>query len=133
MSASQIGAALKARLAALVFSPAISVAWPNKDFVPAGDRYIVASIIRAPNQRVTIKGANRYSGTMVVIVGTKTGVGSGEGDGVADAVASHFPADLILPMAFGRLRITATPTIRTGYPDAGFWRTPVAIPYEVLA
>ena len=47
MIASQVGAALKARLAALTFNPTIPVAWPNKDFTPSGDRYLAAAIVRA--------------------------------------------------------------------------------------
>lgn len=132
MSAAQHGAALKARLAALVFSEDTPIAWPNKDFAPTGDRHLVAQIVRAPNERITIKGQNRKSGSLVVTVASRAGIGSGEGDGIADAVAAWFPVDLILPTALGRLRIATTPTIRDGFQDGGYWRTPVVIPFEVL-
>lgn len=133
MIASQVGAALKARLAALTFNPTIPVAWPNKDFTPTGDRYLAAAIVRAPNQRLTLGAEHRMSGSLVVTVASKAGVGSGEGDGVADAIAAHFPADLVLTLSGGaRLRITAAPSVRDGYLDAGYWRTPVIVPFEAM-
>jgi len=133
MTAAAIGAALKARLGTLSFSPAIPVAWPNKDFTPTGDRFLQATIAHAPNQRVTIRAQHRRSGSLVVTVASRPNNGSGEGDGLADAVAAHFPADLMLAAGANRLRITEDPSIRDGFLDGAFWRTPVVIPFEVLA
>ncbi len=133
MTAAAIGAALKARLGTLSFSPAIPVAWPNKDFSPDGDRFLQATIVPAPNQRITIRAQHRRSGSLIVTVASRVNNGSGEGDGLADAVAAHFPADLILDAGGNRLRITEAPSIREGFQDGGYWRTPVIIPFEVLA
>ena len=134
MIAAQIGAALKARLAALTFSPALPVGWPNRDFAPNGD-HLTAAIVPAEAQRLGVKAMHRFAGTMVVTVcAQNTRNGSGENDGKADAVAAHFPADLTLTLSGGlRLRITAAPSVREGFIDAGYWRTPVLIPFEVLA
>lgn len=133
MIASQVGAALKARLAALTFNPVIPVAWPNKDFTPTGERFLSAAIVRAPNQRLTITAEHRMSGSLVVTVCSKAGVGSGEGDGIADAVGAWFPADMVLTLSNGsRLRITAAPSVRDGFLDAGYWRTPVIVPFEAM-
>lgn len=133
MIASQIGAALKARLATLTFSPAIPVGWPNRDFVPTGDHMTVA-IVPAESQRLGVTAMHRYSGSLVVTVCTQnTRNGSGESDGKADAVAAHFAADLRLPLSGGKtLRITQAPSVREGFIDKGYWRTPVTIPFEVL-
>lgn len=128
MRAAEIGRVLKERLASLTFSPAIPVAWPNRDFTPADDRYLMAQIVRGDAERIGIKARARFVGSLIVTVVSKAGVGSGEGDGIADAVAAHFPADLML----GDLRITAKPSVRDGFQDAGFWHTPVTIPFEVL-
>jgi len=136
MTAAAIGAALKARLGTLSFSPAIPIAWPNKDFTPPTDdnaRFLQATIVPAPNQRVTIRAQHRRSGSLVVTVASRPNNGSGEGDGLADAVAAHFPADLMLAAGANRLRITEDPSIRDGFLDGAFWRTPVVIPFEVLA
>ena len=132
MSAAAIGAALKARLAALSFSPAIPVAWQNKDYTPTGERFLAAEILPAPNERATIGGAHRRSGSLIVTVASRPNNGSGEGDGLADAVAAHFPHDLVLATTAGRVRITAAPSVRGGFIDGGYWRTPVIIPWEVL-
>ncbi len=132
MIASQIGAALKARLSSLTFTPALPVGWPNRDFVPSGDHLTVA-IVPAEAERLGVKAMHRRAGNMVVTVCTAGGKGSGEGDGKADAVAAHFPADLRLSLSGGgSLRITQAPSVREGFIDAGYWRTPVLIPFEVL-
>lgn len=131
-----IGDALKARLAALIFTPAIPVGWPNRDFTPpeSGARYMVASLVKAPNERLTLGTATRFSGSLVVNVATKAGAGSGEGESLADAVAAHFPVNLSLPITGGgSVRITTAPSVRDGYLDAGMWRTPVTIPFSVMA
>lgn len=129
-----ISDALKAHMAALTFSPAIPIGWPNRDITPPvdGSRYMVFSIVRAASQRTTIGGGNRWSGSIVVNIATPPGKGSGAGDSLADAVAAHFPADLALAAGDNRLRITGTPYAREGYADAGMWRTPLVIPFEVM-
>ena len=143
MKAAEVGAALKARLASLTFNPPRRVVWPNRDFpitekrnsraVPA-ESFLAASIVRVPNERLTIAGQTRFAGTLVVVVASAAGVGSGEGDSIADAVAAHFPQDLALPVASGStVRITEAPSIRDGYLDGSFWRTPVQIPFEAIS
>lgn len=129
MTAAATHAAIKARIEALAatFSPAIPVAWQNRDFQPTG-RFLQAVIVPAPNQRMTLDALHRRAGSVVITVGSVVNVGSGEGDGLADAVAAYFPADL----TFSGIRITASPSIREGFLDGGFWRTPVVIPFEVL-
>lgn len=128
MTASATHAAIKARIEALAFSPAIPIAWPNKDYTPTGERFLQVAIVPAPAQRMTIDALHRRAGSIVITVASKPNNGSGEGDGLADAVAAHFPADL----RFSGIRITASPSIREGFIDGAFWRTPVVIPFEVL-
>ena len=122
---------LKSRLGTLVFTPAIPIAWPNRDFAADGDRFLTVAFVRAENDRIGIKGAmaRRY-GSMVVTVCSKTNAGTGEGESLADAIAAHFGADLFLA---GLVRITAQPTVKDAYLDGKFWRTPVVIPYEALS
>lgn len=132
MIAAQIGAALKAKLAALSFAPPIPVAWPNRDFTPAGFRYIAAQIDGLPNDRLTISGHHRISGVLIIGVVIPAGGGTGEADGIADAVAAHFPCDLRLTIASGALRITQEPSIRSGFRDGAYWRVPVTIPFEAF-
>lgn len=131
MSQAEIGAAIKTRIASLTFSPAMPVAWPNKDYTPAGERFLQVQILPAPNTRLTLGGRHRLAGSIILTVASKPGNGSGEGDGLADAVAAHFPCDLVLTAGDHRLRITEAPSIRDGFLDNGFWRTPVVIPYEL--
>lgn len=132
MTAAQTHAAIKARIEALTFTPAIPVAWPNKDYTPTGERFLQVAIVPAPAQRMTLDALHRRAGSVVITVASRPNNGSGEGDGLADAVAAHFPADLKLTAGSGAVRITAAPSIREGFRDGGFWRTPVVIPFEVL-
>lgn len=132
MTAAANHAAIKARIEALTFTPAIPVAWPNKDYQPTGDRFLQVAIVPAPAQRMTLDALHRRAGSVVITVASRPNNGSGEGDGLADGVAAHFPADLKLTAGSQRLRITASPSIREGFLDGGFWRTPVVIPFEVL-
>ena len=132
MTAAATHAAIKARIEALTFSPTIPVAWPNKDDQPTGERFLQVAIVPAPAQRMTIDALHRRAGSVVITVASRPNVGSGEGDGVADGVAAHFPADLKLPVGSGAVRITASPSIREGFLEGGFWRTPVVIPFECL-
>lgn len=132
MIASQIGAALKAHLAELTFTPALPVAWPNRDFTPDGD-HLTAAIVPAEAERLGVKAMHRFAGSMVITVCSRGGRGSGEGDGKADAVAQHFAADTRLTLSGGgTLRITQAPSVREGFIDAGYWRTPIIVPFEVL-
>jgi hypothetical protein len=129
-----ISDALKARMASLTFSPAIPIGWPNRDFTPPADgRFMVFSIVRAENERLSIGSVTRFSGSVVVNIATTSNAGSGEGDSLADAVANHFPVNLVLPITGGKVRVTRRPTVREGYEDAGKWRTPVIIPFEAVA
>lgn len=132
MTAAATHAAIKARIEALAFTPAMPIAWPNKDYTPTGDRFLQVAIVPAPAQRMTLDALHRRAGSVVITVASRLNNGSGEGDGLADAVAAHFPADLKLTAGTKRLRITEAPSIREGFNDNGFWRTPVVIPFEVL-
>jgi hypothetical protein len=128
-----IGDAIKARLAALTFTPAIPVGWPNRDFTPPNGRYMVAAFVKAPNERLTLGAGTRFSGSLVINIATPGNAGTGEGESLADAVAAHFPANLSLSIAGGgSVRITTAPIVRDGYLDAGMWRTPVVIPFAVM-
>lgn len=131
MTTRAITDALKDRLGTLVFTPAIPIAWQNRDHTPAGDRFLSVVFVRADNDRLGIKGTmTRRYGSLVVTVCTKPNAGTGEGESLADAVAAHFPADLLLA---DLVRITAQPTVKDAYLDGKFWRTPVVIPYEALS
>lgn len=128
-----IGDALKAQIDGLSFNPAIPVAYPNRDFTPPADRWILASIERAENGRVDLGDGTRFSGSVVLIVCTKPNKGSGEGEDLADAIATAFQANIALPIVGGgHVRVTARPSVRSGYLDGGWWRTPVVVPFAAL-
>lgn len=137
MTEQAIKTALKDRLIALTFTPSMPIAWPNRDFTkPKEDfdnRWLEAVFVTAPVQRLTIRARHRRSGSMVVTVASRVNKGSAEGEGLADAIVAHFPADLRLTAGANRIRITADPSVRDGFLDGDYWRTPVIIPWEIIA
>jgi hypothetical protein len=120
-------------LAAASFATAIPVAWMNRDYTPDGERFIQADIIPAPAERLTVGGRHRNAGSLVLTLASKSNIGTGQALGIADAIAAAFPCDLRLTGTDDKtIRITAQPSIRQGFIDKGFWRTPITIPFEVL-
>jgi hypothetical protein len=127
----QIGAALKSRFATLGGLP---VAWPNVDFKPALTGYIAFSIEHAPVTRLGFGTWRRHGGTIVATIATGPQTGSGAGDAAADSILALFAADTLIALPSGdNLRITDTPSVRGGYRDDAYWRTPITIPFEVLS
>ncbi|MCU0732549.1 MAG: DUF4128 domain-containing protein, partial [Hyphomonas sp.] len=115
------------------FSPAIPVAWENRDFTPPEGRHFVADFIPAPKERLTIGTHHRAAGSLAVVVASRTNMGTGEALGLAGAIVAGFPCDTRLETTDGKtIRITAEPSIRQGFKDGGWWRTPVIIPWEVI-
>lgn len=129
-----ISDALKLRLDQLAVSPPLGVAWPNRDFTPDGSDWLQVSIERAENARLSHGGATRFSGVLALVLCTALNRGSGEAESLADIIAAHFPVDLRLPVAGGgSVRVTTRPSVRSGYRDGAYWRTPILIPFEALA
>lgn len=130
-----IADAIKQRLSLLNFTPPIPLSHPNRGIDPPSDgsRWISYTIERAETERLDLSDSTRFSGSLVAIVCTRLSAGSGEGEDLADAIAGHFPVDLALPITGGgHVRITSHPSVRTGYQDGAYWRTPVVVPFAAL-
>ena len=121
-------AALDARMAA--YAPAISTAWPNRDYTPTlGTDWLRVVHLPAPTVRRSIgaDGQNIYTGIYQVTVHAPSGAGPGHAETLADAVANHFP----LGAVYGGVRI-ASVSCAPASQDAGWYRIPVSITYELV-
>lgn len=104
--------ALFARLAALTFSPALPVAWPNRAFTPPADRkWLQANEIPASTTPFTLYGdASDHVGLMQVDVFRPLNEGIGAAKEIAAAICAHFRPPLLLSSDGVKVKTTqATP------------------------
>lgn len=127
--------ALFKKLNELVLSPALPVAWPNVDFTaPVGGKYLTVDLLPNTNLRLYQPNDSPHyrQGLLQVTVVAPLDSGTGYALGVADAIADHFPASLILYESGAKLGIQRTPDIAPPLRDDTTWRVPVTIRYELF-
>jgi hypothetical protein len=90
--------ALFARLATLIFSPALPVAWPNSAFAPPGDRkwLRVNDLPGSTTPFALSGGTGEHIGLMQVDVFRPLNEGHVPAKETAGAIAAHFPPALRL-------------------------------------
>lgn len=106
------------------------IAWPNKDFTPSGT-YI--EFRHAPNDRRdnTIDGVGAYQIGLVLltVVSTKDKFTTAANN-TAKAIMDRFPKGLRLDTGDDGIVLIYNPASPgTGFPDGGYWRQPVVLPY----
>lgn len=130
--------ALLSRLATLVLSPAMTVAWPGQSFPPAGQtkpaRYIYPDHDAVTKSRPFLSTTSRQTGSFFVYLMLPLGISTTEATDIGGRVANHFAADHEETVEGVTVRITERPTVRDGYKDETDqrWRVPVVIPYEAF-
>ncbi len=127
MTFNEIEAAIGKHLADMTDCPPI--AWPNKDFTPAGT-YL--EFRHAPNERRddTISGGYAYQiGIALVTVVTARDGFTSEANTIAQAVADRFPKALRLTAGSGKVVINAPASPGSGFVDGVYWRQPIVINY----
>lgn len=106
------------------------VAWPNKDFTPNGT-YI--EFRHAPNERIdnTIDAVGAYqTGLFLLTVVSEKNKFTTASNAIAKKVADRFAKATRLDAGEdGTVVISAPPSPGTGFPDSGYWRQPITIPY----
>ncbi|MEO9230372.1 MAG: DUF4128 domain-containing protein [Devosia sp.] len=127
---------LEARFAALVFSPVLPVAWPNKVFTPSADKHYLRFVF-VPNvtNRLMIgsSGAHQYLGLLQVSVYWSKLDGEDAPRDIAGLVAAHFPCDLKLNSGGVTVRITKRPDVRDLMVEDAAVQIPVMIAWEAFA
>lgn len=127
MTLNDIETAIGKHLADMTDCPPI--AWPNKDFTPAGT-YL--EFRHAPNERRddTISGGYAYQiGIALVTVVTARDGFTTEANTIAQKVADRFTKALRLTAGSGDVLINAPASLGTGFVDGVYWRQPITISY----
>ena len=131
----QIQEALFTRLAALVFVPALPVAYPDVAFTsPAGGQWLEAVVLRAAPQGIGISAWDEHAGILQVTVVTKqfpTG-GTKTPTQIADAVAAWFSRGTRLTNGSVQVDVYEKPAVASPIADAPYTRTPVSIRYRTF-
>jgi hypothetical protein len=130
----KIQRALGSRVAALVLSPPLTVAWPNNVLAPEPP-YLRVDYFPNRNQRIVIKGSgpHRRLGILQLTVVSPLNVGPDPSLSIAGRVAEHFPADMVLHYDGVSVRIIKAPDILPASKEAASWDVPVSVEYECFA
>lgn len=138
---SQISEALMLRLAALMLTPVVPVAYPNTGFpgknadgTPKAkpDTYLEAHQLRAETRPVGISAWDERPGIFQVDVVYLKQDGTIKPTQIADQIALWFKRGTRLTNGNVRLDIERTPEIAAPIEDAPYSRTPVSIRYRVF-
>lgn len=128
----KIADALKSRLSALTFSPALTIAWPNVAFTPPTGTYLRVDNLRNGTDRMVIAndGPHRQQGILQVTVVAPVNGGEDAALEIAGQIADWFTAEPRLFFNGGELRITKRPDIASlKDPDGVHWQVPVSVPW----
>ena len=129
--------ALATKLAALTFSPALPIAWPNVNFTPpdANTGYIRAQLFPATAEQTTLgtDGQNRHTGIFQVDVIWPENQGLTAPTEKAGAIADHFKRGTLLTTDSIALRIDQPPLVRGIIVDGGTIQIPIDVRYTVDA
>lgn len=130
----KIQRALGARVAGLVLSPPLPLAWPNNITKPPVP-YLRVDHFPNRNQRIGIKGSgpHRRLGILQITVVAPLNVGPDAPVAIAGQVAEHFPADLVLDYDGISVRIRSDPDVLSAEKEDASWDVPVSIEYECFA
>ena len=128
-----IETALFTRVASLVLSPALTVAWPNVEFTPPTEEaYLQVDHLPNNAQRLFLltDDPEQWIGILQITVVSPTGQGSIGPSDIADLVSTHFKADTRLIEGDVVVDVTKDPDIRPAAPDGAWWRLPIDISYQ---
>lgn len=137
---------LQGRVATLVLSPALLIAWPKETFTPPQggtppklQPYLEVRHLPNTNTRRAIGNtdAHRRAGILQVTLKYPVSLNNAEAvqTEIVGKIAAHFPAGL--PMAFGglMLKVEKAPDVASSFRDGTdpYWQTPVSIRYRAFA
>ncbi|RWE96468.1 phage tail terminator-like protein [Mesorhizobium sp.] len=132
---SSIEAALFARVAALVLSPVLPIAWPNVAFTKPTTGYLRVNHTPNAARRLFIAGTDPHQrmGLLQVDAFQKLNAGASAATETAGLIAAWFPCDLPLFQDGIRVRVTKAPDVAGALSDDTHWMVPVTVSYEVFA
>lgn len=130
-----IQAALFARAAALVLSPAHPVSWPNVNFTPpASKKYL--RVTHFPNTTdsgfVSNTSTDEHKGILQITVCAPLNSGESAARDIAGLVVEHFPKGMPLYSDGVKVRIAKRPDVASKITTDTEIQIPVSIRYEAL-
>lgn len=139
--------ALKARMASLILSPALQIAWPKEAFTPPQSRtphskpmpYLEIRHLPNSNTRRAIGNtdAHRRAGILQITLKYPVALNHSEAvqSEIAGKIAAHFPAGLAMVSNGLQLKVEKAPDIASSFRDGSdpYWQTPVSIRYRAFA
>lgn len=131
----EIEGELKNRMIHAGLSMELPVAYPNVEFEPPADGsgFIDFQMVWADAQDLSLKSSKDVSGRLVLVLAMPLNGGTLKSLGFAKELAELYPKNLRLPLpSGGHVRISNSPSIRTGYRDGLYWRTPIVVPFQSM-
>jgi hypothetical protein len=127
--------ALRARVEALVLSPALPVAWPNESFTKPTGGYLRVTRIPNLNRRLFLKGSDPHQrlSLLQIDVFAKKNQNAAVALEIAGQVAAHFPADLKMSAYGVTARVTKAPEVAQPLDDETHLMVPVTVSVEAMA
>ncbi|WP_312526706.1 phage tail terminator-like protein [Paracoccus sp. (in: a-proteobacteria)] len=99
---------------------------------PGNLPYFEVAVIRAGTSDPTLDAEGEtVSGSLIVGVVTKSGIGEYDANTLADRVAAVFPMGREIMTNLSVIGIMSPPHIREGIPDGAYWRVVVTVPIEI--
>lgn len=132
---SKIEGALFYRVFNMALDPPLRIAWPNEDFEPNGQTYLVVDHMPNQTDRLFL-GSNdpqRRQGILQITVRGKLSERAIVFTEIAGQVAAHFPTDLPMRREGITVKVTKAPSIAPALVDGPNWSVPVSINYECFA
>jgi hypothetical protein len=127
--------ALRARVEALVLSPALPVAWPNEAFTKPTGGYLRVTWIPNLNRRLFLRGSDPHQrlSLLQVDVFAKKNQNVAVAIEISGKVAAHFPADLHMTAHGVTARVAKAPEVAQPLDDETHLMVPVTVQIEALA
>lgn len=122
---------LLTHLGALVFSPAMPIAWPNLSFTPPAGEYLEVTFMPNTNvnQFIGNNSKTQHQGLLQVTVVSKSGIGIVGPNEVAGKIVEHFAKGTKIIADGVKVKIDRKPTVAAPMQDADRVRVPVTIRY----
>lgn len=120
---------LMARLAELVVTPPLPVAWPDVAFTPPAGGYLRAQHMPNDTDRLFIGNGepHRFNGLFQVSVVWPAGQGIVAPLDIAGKIVEHFAEGTAFPIGTGALRIDKRPSVARPLQEADHIQIPVTI------
>jgi len=128
----KIAEGFAARLAALVFTPALPIAWPNVAFTPpASGKYLRANHLPNTTSQISLgtSGQNRHIGLYQIDVLWPLNSGDTAPKEIAGAIAAHFKRGTEFTRETVLIRIPSPPSIAPALVGSASYQIPVTVSY----